>query len=202
VFFGTFWGTIYWVFDALGGNKTANQKVEEAVPMSPSQRRAIKEFIMKKEAAELGEYSGQLSERDEILETGAVDCLYGVHALYQKLLSSEQDALYEKDTGFTIIEAVSAAGWLAAMQRKDGQTMDAEEARIARILFDAADLDSAHTITFTEFAMLAVLLSATDASDADAQVGYCCCARDACALQSVAPAAVLPAIDASRTATG
>jgi hypothetical protein len=38
------------------------------------------------------------------------------------------------------------------------------------MLFDAADLDALHSITFTEFAMLAVLLSATDAHDADAQV--------------------------------
>ena len=67
---------------------------------------------------------------------------------------------------------VSAAGWLDAIQSKRAHicTLDPEEANIAQMLFDAADLDSSHTITFTEFAMLAVLLSATDAHDADAQV--------------------------------
>jgi hypothetical protein len=138
--------------------------------MSRSHRRLLKDFIMKKEEAVLAsaDYSGQY-EKGEILETGAVDCLYGLHMLYQKLLSCEQES---KDT---LIESVSAAGWLQALGRKDNRVMDAEETRIAQILFDAADLDSSHSISFTEFAMLAVLLSATDARDADAQV----CSRGA-----------------------
>jgi hypothetical protein len=48
--------------------------------------------------------------------------------------------------------------------------LNEEEARLAQLLFDAADLDDTHSISFTEFAMLAVLLLATDARDADAQV--------------------------------
>ena len=135
------------------------------VSMSTSHRRLLKDFIMKKEEAAMspGDYSGEL-EKSEILEVGACHCLYGLESLYQKLLSSE------RTTHNHLAKAVSAAGWLAAFTKTDGQAMDAEETRIARILFDAADLDSAHTITFTEFAMLAVLLSATDSSDADAQV--------------------------------
>jgi hypothetical protein len=54
----------------------------------------------------------------------------------------------------------------------DEYPIDAEEAVIAQMLFEAADLDKMHSISFTEFAMLAVLLSATDARDADAQVGF------------------------------
>ena len=142
-----------------------DKKREKAVPMSASHRRMLKDFIMRKEAAVLaaGECPSQ-HERDAILEMGAVDCLYGLHELYQKILSSEQES------EISLNDNLSAAGWLKAIQRSDNQAMDAEEKRIAQVLFDAADLDSAHSITFTEFAMLAVLLSATDASDADAQV--------------------------------
>jgi hypothetical protein len=139
------------------------------VPMSASHRRLLKDFIMKKEEAAMSpaDYSGQL-EKSEILDAGACHCLYGLESLYQKLLSSER-AIHSH-----LAKTVSAAGWLAAFAKTDAwQAMDAEETRIARILFDAADLDSAHTITFTEFAMLAVLLSATDSSDADAQVRRC-----------------------------
>ena len=133
--------------------------------MSPTHRQLLKDFIMKKEEAVLTseDYIGK-DQKDEILETGAVDCLYGLHSLYQKLLSIEQES---KDA---FIENVTAAGWLKALQQKDSQVMDHEETRIAQMLFDAADLDALHSITFTEFAMLAVLLSATDAHDADAQV--------------------------------
>ena len=137
---------------------------ENAIAMSPSQRRLLKDFIMRKEAEVLGDGVAQL-ESHEILETGAADCLYGLHALFGKLLLSEHDSKQNWSVG-----TVSAAGWLQAMQCKHKQYLDAEETKIAQILFDAADLDASHTITFTEFAMLAVLLSATDAHDADAQV--------------------------------
>ncbi len=137
---------------------------ENAIAMSPSQRRVLKDFIMRKEAEALGDGIGQL-ESHEILETGAADCLYGLHALFEKLLSSERESKHDWS-----ISTVSAAGWLQAMQCKHKQHLDTEETKIAKILFDAADLDGSHAITFTEFAMLAVLLSATDAHDADAQV--------------------------------
>jgi hypothetical protein len=137
---------------------------ENDIAMNPSQRRLLKDFIMRKEAEVLGDGVAQL-ESHEILETGAADCLYGLHALFGKLLLSEHDSKQNWSVG-----TVSAAGWLQAMQCKHKQYLDAEETKIAQILFDAADLDASHTITFTEFAMLAVLLSATDAHDADAQV--------------------------------
>ena len=62
--------------------RSENQIREAQVPMSPSHRRLLKEFIMKKEEAVLtsGDYSGK-DQKDEILETGAVDCLYGLHTL-------------------------------------------------------------------------------------------------------------------------
>jgi hypothetical protein len=145
--------------------RSENQIRLSEVPMSPTHRQLLKDFIMKKEEAVLTseDYSGK-DQKDEILETGAVDCLYGLYSLYHKLLSIEQES---KDA---FVENVTAAGWLKALQQKDSQVMDHEETRIAQMLFDAADLDALHSITFTEFAMLAVLLSATDAHDADAQV--------------------------------
>jgi hypothetical protein len=139
---------------------------EAAIAMSRSQRQLLKDFIMRKEAEVLDPGIEQ-RESHEILETGAADCLYGLHTLFEKLLRSERES--KKDWA---VSTVSAAGWLDAIQSKRAHvcTLDPEEAKIAQMLFDAADLDGSHTITFTEFAMLAVLLSATDAHDADAQV--------------------------------
>jgi hypothetical protein len=160
--------------------------------MTNSQRQALKEFIMKKEAeallpSEVMTDSRTRRETKEVLETGAVDCLYGLHTLYQKLLVHEynfmlgaskaapEERVWTVDTPVT----VSNAGWLKAVAehqvdephgRASDAHLDAEEERIARMLFEAADLDDQHSISFTEFAMLAVLLSATDARDADAQV--------------------------------
>ena len=163
--------------------------------MTNSQRQALKAFIMKKEAEALlpSEFITDSSTdtyptaTKEVLEMGAVDCLYGLHTLYQKLLVHEynfmlgaskaapEERVWTVDTPVT----VSNAGWLKAVAerqvdeahgRASDALLDAEEERIARMLFDAADLDDKHSISFTEFAMLAVLLSATDARDADAQV--------------------------------
>jgi hypothetical protein len=152
--------------------KTENEKRLQSIPMNPSQRQLLKAFIMKKEEEALE--SSQSEGRHEILETGAVDCLFGLHTLFQKLLARQSAPGEEKEMGDgNITSTVSAAGWQQALLNQKHHTsvcLDEEEARIARMLFDAADLDSNHSISFTEFAMLAVLLSATDASDADAQV--------------------------------
>jgi hypothetical protein len=138
---------------------------ENAIAMSRSQRQLLKDFIMRKEAEVLDPGIEQRETSHEILETGAADCLYGLHTLFEKLLTSERESKSN-----WALSTVSAAGWLHAIQSKHKQILDPEEANIAQMLFDAADLDGSHTITFTEFAMLAVLLSATDAHDADAQV--------------------------------
>jgi hypothetical protein len=172
-----------------------NASRERDIPMTNSQRQALKAFIMKKEAEALlpSEFITDSSTdtyptaTKEVLEMGAVDCLYGLHTLYQKLLVHEynfmlgaskaapEERVWTVDTPVT----VSNAGWLKAVAerqvdeahgRASDALLDAEEERIARMLFDAADLDDKHSISFTEFAMLAVLLSATDARDADAQV--------------------------------
>ena len=172
-----------------------NASRERDIPMTNSQRQALKAFIMKKEAEALlpSEFITDSSTdtyptaTKEVLEMGAVDCLYGLHTLYQKLLVHEynfmlgaskaapEERVWTVDTPVT----VSNAGWLKAVAerqvdeahgRASDAHLDAEEERIARMLFDAADLDDKHSISFTEFAMLAVLLSATDARDADAQV--------------------------------
>ena len=157
-------------------HETDNRKREQSIPMNPSQRQLLKAFIMKKEEEALG--SSQSEGRREILETGAVDCLFGLHTLFEKLLARQHEPGEEKEMGDgNITSTVSAAGWQQALLNQKHHTsvcLDEEEARIARMLFDAADLDSNHSISFPEFAMLAVLLSATDASDADAQV---CCSR-------------------------
>ncbi len=157
-------------------HKTDNERREQSIPMNSSQRQLLKAFIMKKEEEALG--SSQSEERREILETGAVDCLFGLHTLFEKLLARQSAPGEEKEMGDgNITSTVSAAGWQQALLNQKHHTsvcLDEEEARIARMLFDAADLDSNHSISFPEFAMLAVLLSATDASDADAQV---CCSR-------------------------
>lgn len=157
--------------------ETDNEKREHRIPMNPSQRQLLKAFIMKKEEQALG--SSQSEGRQEILETGAVDCLFGLHTLFQKLLARQSAPGEEKEMGDgNMTSTVSAAGWQQALLNQKHHTsvcLDEEEARIARMLFDAADLDSNHSISFPEFAMLAVLLSATDASDADAQV--CCSGR-------------------------
>jgi hypothetical protein len=155
--------------------KTENEKRLQSIPMNPSQRQLLKAFIMKKEEEALERSQSESSEgRREILETGAVDCLFGLHTLFQKLLARQSAPGEEKEMGDgNITSTVSAAGWQQALLNQKHHTsvcLDEEEARIARMLFDAADLDSNHSISFTEFAMLAVLLSATDASDADAQV--------------------------------
>jgi len=182
-------------FILLVGVTDENTIREREIPMTNSQRQALKEFIMKKEAEALlpSEFITDSSTdtyptaTKEVLETGAVDCLYGLHTLYQKLLVHEynfmlgaskaapEERVWTVDTPVT----VSNAGWLKAVAerqvdeahgRASDAHLDAEEERIARMLFDAADLDDKHSISFTEFAMLAVLLSATDARDADAQV--------------------------------
>lgn len=154
------------VFFKVFKNTLIGDEREKALgtSMSRSQRQLLKDFIMRKEAEVLGDNNWQ-PETPDILEAGAVDCLYGLHALFQKLLSSE----WESKKNWSL-STVSSAGWLQAIQCKHKQMMDPEETKIAQILFDAADLDESHTITFTEFAMLAVLLSATDSNDADAQV--------------------------------
>lgn len=157
-------------------SKSENERVEGKVPMSPSKRRLLKIFIMKKEREAL--ISSDESGTEEILETGAVDCLYGLHTLYQKLLTGERELGSESMGDLDSIETVSAAGWQHAVRNPckqvigDTSKIDTEEAAIAQMLFEAADLDKMHSISFTEFAMLAVLLSATDARDADAQVGF------------------------------
>jgi hypothetical protein len=155
-----------------------NQEREKAVPMSRSQRQVLKAFIMNKEE-EVLDHTVEGGARQEILETGAIDCLYGLHALYQKLLEHEVACAVSttaSDFDYGDIRTLSATGWKRAFMQPvasdvaDSKRMDAEEATIARILFDAADLDANHSIPFNEFAMLAVLLSATDSRDADAQV--------------------------------
>jgi len=166
-----------------------NTTRERAIPMTNSQRQVLKAFIMKKEAEALG--PNDAADRDaarEMLETGAVDCLYGLHTLYQKLLRHEAESAFGASKGsheereFDAPKTVSNAGWLQAVAQRpidaakgancaNDERLDSEEARIASMLFDAADLDDKHSISFTEFAMLAVLMSATDARDADAQVG-------------------------------
>ena len=163
---------------------------ERAIPMTNSQRQALKAFIMKKEAeallpSEVMTDSSTATATKEVLETGAVDCLYGLHTLYQKLLVHEYNFMFgaskaaHEERVVETPDTVSNAGWLKAVAerqvdeahgRASDAHLDAEEERIARMLFDAADLDDKHSISFTEFAMLAVLLSATDARDADAQV--------------------------------
>ena len=160
-----------WFFHPL-----SDKEREEKVPMSPSKRRLLKIFIMKKEREALS--SSDDSGTEEILETGAVDCLYGLHTLYQKLLAGERELGRSSMGDLGSVETVSAAGWQHAVRNPckqvvgDEYPIDAEEAVIAQMLFEAADLDKMHSISFTEFAMLAVLLSATDARDADAQVGF------------------------------
>ena len=167
-----------------------NTRRERAIPMTNSQRQALKAFIMKKEAeallpSEVMTDSSTAAATKEVLETGAVDCLYGLHTLYQKLLVHEYNFMFgaskaaHEERVVETPDTVSNAGWLKAVAerqvdeahgRASDAHLDAEEERIARMLFDAADLDDKHSISFTEFAMLAVLLSATDARDADAQV--------------------------------
>jgi hypothetical protein len=167
-----------------------NTRRERAIPMTNSQRQALKEFIMKKEAeallpSEVMTDSRTRRETKEVLETGAVDCFYGLHTLYQKLLVHEYNFMFgaskaaHEERVVDTPDTVSNAGWLKAVAehqvdephgRASDAHLDAEEERIARMLFEAADLDDQHSISFTEFAMLAVLLSATDARDADAQV--------------------------------
>ena len=175
-------------FILLVGVTDENTIREREIPMTNSQRQALKEFIMKKEAEALLPSEVMTDSRfktKEVLETGAVDCLYGLHTLYQKLLVHEYNFMFgaskaaHEERVVDTPDTVSNAGWLKAVAerqvdeahgRASDAHLDAEEERIARMLFDAADLDDKHSISFTEFAMLAVLLSATDARDADAQV--------------------------------
>lgn len=158
-----------------------NKFLEKEIPMTSSQRQALKTFILAKEAQALSPTDA--ANRDvanEVLETGAVDCLYGLYTLFQKILfhQTKLNDAREVHLGGTL-DTVSNAGWLQAIKQSQSLSDEAkmqfanlneEEARIAQLLFDAADLDDKHSISFTEFAMLAVLLSATDARDADAQV--------------------------------
>ena len=134
------------------------------------QREGLKSFIMKKEAEALTIAENESIETFRMLEDGAVDCLHGLFQLYNKILA------FEPASGSThphSLDVVSKAAWQNALQHQkiDGVVLEAEEVEIAQLLFEAADLDDKHTMSFTEFATLAVLMSSTDEKDADAQVG-------------------------------
>lgn len=134
-------------------------------PIKKSQREALKAFIMKKEAEVL---SGSELHDYDLLNEGATDCLHGLFTLYEKILkfegkSSEAASSSARDSW----GGVGAAGWRIALAPGN---LNGEERDIAQMLFNAADLDETHRVSCTEFVTLAVLLSATDAHDADAQV--------------------------------
>ena len=163
-----------------------------AGPIKKRQREALKAFIMKKECDAVKE-SESLTKSEKkdfyinnaLLDQGAQDCLYGLLELYGKIEAFEthlnHTSTYASQDDKTQVDGISAAAWRAAMSTvfdnaQPGSTvraqLNAEEVEIAQMLFNAADLDNQHRITCTEFATLAVLLSATDAGDADAQVRY------------------------------
>jgi hypothetical protein len=163
----------------------------DAGPIKKRQREALKSFIMKKEydAAMKESESLTKSENEDfyienaVLNEGAQDCLYGLLELYGKIEAFEthlnHTSTHTSHDDKTQVDGISAAAWRAAMSNGSNNAqpestvrgyLNAEEVEIAQMLFNAADLDDQHRITCTEFATLAVLLSATDTSDADAQV--------------------------------
>ncbi len=152
-------------------------------PVKKRQREALKAFIMKKEFEALTTSEKEdFSTADDLLNQGASDCLHGLLELFGKIEAfdthlgnttthTSQDGVMQKD-------GISAAAWRLAIANDSHNALpgsalrtrlNAEEVEIAQMLFNAADLDDQHRITCTEFATLAVLMSATDASDADAQ---------------------------------
>jgi hypothetical protein len=138
------------------------------------QRESLKAFIMKKESEALTIAENEsANETYRMLEDGAVDCLHGLFQLYNKILAFEPLLESKQTTTSYSTDVVSKAAWRNALQHQkiDGVVLEADEVEIAKILFDAADLDDKHRMPFTEFATLAVLMSATNEQDADAQVG-------------------------------
>lgn len=138
------------------------------------QRESLKAFIIKKESQALTIAENEsANETFQMLEDGAVDCLHGLFQLYNKILAFEPLLESMRTNASHDIDVLSKAAWRNALQHQkiDGVVLEAEEVEIAQILFDAADLDDEHRMPFTEFATLAVLMSATDEKDADAQVG-------------------------------
>ncbi len=165
-------------------------------PIKKNQREALKAFIMKKEFDAMQESESLTkSEKedscvaDDVLNEGAQDCLHGLLELYGKIEAFEthlnHTSKHDSQDDKMQVDGISAAAWRAAMSNDSNNAqsgsmvrgrLNAEEVEISQMLFSAADLDDQHRITCTEFATLAVLLSATDASDADAQVSC----TDAC----------------------
>jgi hypothetical protein len=133
-------------------------------PIKKPQREALKAFIMKKEAEVL---SGSELHDYDLLNEGATDCLHGLFTLYEKILKFEGKSSEASSSARDSWGGVGAAGWRIALAPGN---LNGEERDIAQMLFNAADLDETHRVSCTEFVTLAVLLSATDAHDADAQV--------------------------------
>jgi hypothetical protein len=138
----------------------------DAGPVKKRQREALKAFIMKKEAEVLKD--SDVYDHN-LLDEGASDCLHGLFTLYEKILKFEGNSnAAASSSALDSWGGVGASGWRKALA--PGNLTDGEEHDIAQMLFDAADLDETHRMSCTEFVTLAVLLSATDAHDADAQV--------------------------------
>jgi hypothetical protein len=138
----------------------------DAGPVKKRQREALKAFIMKKESEVLKD--SDMYDHN-LLDEGASDCLHGLFTLYEKILKFEGNSnAAASSSARDSWGGISASGWRKALA--PGNLNDGEEYDIAQMLFNAADLDEKHRMSCTEFATLAVLLSATDAHDADAQV--------------------------------